>query len=118
MDTVLLSSVLTGVAVFSLLMFIFDPLFDRLYGMENGVNLNILDATFTPILLGVALAHMLNQPRGYAIAHRLLGAPSMCWIVLVLLVAIMAAAPSDISGWPRLMIQVTMTLWIGLLLHP
>jgi tight adherence protein C len=29
MDTVLLSALLTGVAVFSLLMFIFDPLFDR-----------------------------------------------------------------------------------------
>lgn len=29
MDTVLLSAILTGVAVFSLLMFIFDPLFDR-----------------------------------------------------------------------------------------
>ena len=29
MDTVLLSAILTGIAVFSLLMFIFDPLFDR-----------------------------------------------------------------------------------------
>jgi peptidoglycan/LPS O-acetylase OafA/YrhL len=102
-----------------------DPLFNRLYGMENGVGLNILDATFTPILLGVALAHLLNQPRGYALMRRLVGGPAMSWIVLAFLVAVMAAAPSDISGWPRLIIQLLMMLWIAALtiredsaLHP
>ena len=102
----------------------FDPFFDRLYGVEH-VSLPILEATFTPILLGVALAHLLHQQRTFVLMRVLVGAPAMPWAVLALLIGVMAIAPSDISGWPRLMIQLLMMLRIASLtiredsaLHP
>src|SRR5690606_16419539 len=39
---------------------------------ERRPHLNILQATFTPILLGVGLAHFLHNPRAFRLAHRAL----------------------------------------------
>jgi peptidoglycan/LPS O-acetylase OafA/YrhL len=80
----------------------------RAYGIARD-ELVILHTTFTPICLGVALAHALHDPRGRALAVRLLGArgaPLVCVAVLALLVNLPAA---DISGWQRLSIQLAMT---------
>jgi len=72
-------------------------------------DLNILQVTFTPICLGVGLAHLLHRERGFALASRILGlraAPVFCLLLLLLL----GNLPSeDISGWQRLLLQLTMT---------
>lgn len=59
------------------------------------------ETTFGPILLGVMLAHLLDRPRGHALASALVGhgwAPVVA-SGLVLLACVPAA--DDLSGWPR-----------------
>ncbi len=68
-----------------------------------------LDGTFASICLGVGLAHVLHNPRGFAWAARWFGhrgAPVVWMAVLILLVVI---APADMSGFPRLAIHLAMT---------
>jgi peptidoglycan/LPS O-acetylase OafA/YrhL len=77
--------------------------------------LGIIDATFTPIILGVILAHALHRPGPYAVVARSIGAP---WSPLVLfagLVVLCEYSPGDISGLPRLLIQLTMAALLGAL---
>ncbi|WZO95854.1 acyltransferase [Isosphaeraceae bacterium EP7] len=98
------------------------PILVVVLGVNQAINFGLLDAylgdlrrlylfqiTFTPICLGVLVAHVLHAPRGYAAVVRVLGRP---WTPLVLLVAAFGACniPGDLQGWPRLLIQVVMTL--------
>lgn len=75
---------------------------------EHRFQLNILQTTFTPILLGVALAHTLHRARGFAAVDRWLGRR---WASVVMLGLVIAAAsmPGNIAGWPRLVMQLLMT---------
>jgi peptidoglycan/LPS O-acetylase OafA/YrhL len=76
-------------------------------------DLNILRITFTPICLGVLLAHVLHSRFGFARVARVVGAR---WASPVLLGAVVLAANipvRDISGWPRLLIQVLMVLLLA-----
>lgn len=78
-------------------------------------DLSMLDATFTPIALGVGLAHALHHPRGFAALHRVLGRAWAAPLLLVALVLAITVPPGDISGLPRLIIQVAMVLLLGAL---
>lgn len=69
--------------------------------------------TFTPICLGVALAHVLHSPRGFRHFARLFSTPLMPVALLAVLYLDMASAGANIAGWPRLSIQVLMTLLLG-----
>jgi peptidoglycan/LPS O-acetylase OafA/YrhL len=71
-------------------------------------SLPMVDATFTPIILGVVLAHMLHQPRPYAVLARALGARWAPLFVFAGLLAVCEYGPVDISGGPRLLTQLTM----------
>lgn len=79
------------------------------------LELDILQATFTPILLGVALAHLLHSKAGFLrfarFASRAGGfAVPGAW----LLVIVAANVPADdISGLHRLTIQLTMVLMLA-----
>jgi peptidoglycan/LPS O-acetylase OafA/YrhL len=70
-------------------------------------------ATFTPICLGVALAHLLHAPRGFRAFSRYLSAPWAPVAVLGALLLDMSAAPADIAGWPRLSMQILMAVLLG-----
>jgi peptidoglycan/LPS O-acetylase OafA/YrhL len=70
-------------------------------------------ATFTPICLGVVLAHALHSPRGFQTFERFLRAPWTPAAVLGILILNLWLAPTDIAGWPRLSIQVIMTILLG-----
>jgi peptidoglycan/LPS O-acetylase OafA/YrhL len=84
----------------------FGLLNDYLGGYKN---LFLFQITFTPICLGVLVAHVLHSPRSYHAVARVLG---RSWMSLVLLVAAFAVCniPGDFQGWPRLLVQVVMTL--------
>lgn len=73
--------------------------------------LNMLQATFTPILLGVLLAAGLHDPtwrrRLASLAHH-----SAPWALVVLLLAL-ASWPGDLRGAPRLGIHVLTTLLLA-----
>lgn len=69
--------------------------------------LPILQATFTPILLGVAIAHLLHEPRGFRAAARWLGSKRAAPLAL-LAVTVFANLPGPLGGWPRLAVQLSM----------
>jgi peptidoglycan/LPS O-acetylase OafA/YrhL len=71
----------------------------------------ILEVTFTPILLGVLLAHLLHEERWYRrIAPRVGGRFAA---VASLLIVAAACIPGDMSGWPRLVLHLLMTLLLA-----
>jgi peptidoglycan/LPS O-acetylase OafA/YrhL len=86
-------------------------LFDATIG-EYVKRLNILQITFTPICLGVLTAHLLHSRRGFAAVAPILG---RAWTPLVLMGATFLACNigGDLRGWPRLAIQVAMTLFLA-----
>jgi peptidoglycan/LPS O-acetylase OafA/YrhL len=73
-------------------------------------HLEILQITFTPICLGVMLAHVLHDPRSYTVVRRIAGSGWSQLVAGALLVAC-ASCSGDIAGWPRLGVQVAMT-WL------
>jgi peptidoglycan/LPS O-acetylase OafA/YrhL len=69
--------------------------------------------TFTPICLGVALAHVLHSPRGFGIFTRYLSARWTPVAVLAVLFLDLWYAPADIAGWPRFSMQSLMAVFLG-----
>jgi len=70
--------------------------------------------SFFPILLGVALAHLLNDPRGFAfigLACAFNGASAIYGAVIVVLA--FALPMDDIAGLPRMAIHVAMSLFLA-----
>lgn len=77
------------------------------------VDLEILQCTFTPICFGVVLAHLLHSKRGYRLAARLLGRRWMPLLWTALLLVVVNLPAEDISGWLRLLTQLTIALLVG-----
>jgi len=71
--------------------------------------LPMLQATFTPICLGVWLAHVLHSPAGFERARRWLSSDWSAPALLALVIALANAPSQDISGWLRPSIQLAMT---------
>jgi peptidoglycan/LPS O-acetylase OafA/YrhL len=89
----------------------FDGVFAALYGKQP--HLPILATTFTPIALGVLLAHALHARRTFSAWYRLVGHRGSSLIFGALLLALVVFSPADISGLARLLIQLAMTLLLG-----
>ncbi|EGG92853.1 acyltransferase 3 [gamma proteobacterium IMCC1989] len=83
-----------------------------LYQQNTPVDLHILDTTFTPICLGVLLAHALNNKTTFNYLSRLFCLPWTSIAVGLLLLVLISLFSGDISGLPRLVIQLTMCLWL------
>ena len=83
----------------------------RALGLDYG-SLSMLQATFTPIGFGVALAHGLRDPRGFAAAARGFGTRFSAPVCALALVAL-ANVSVFISGLPRLTIQLAMTALVA-----
>jgi peptidoglycan/LPS O-acetylase OafA/YrhL len=78
--------------------------------------LNILQITFTPILLGVLLAFALRSPLRERLTRVTAGPMLAVW---TLLLAALACWPGDVQGAPRLAFHVVATLMLGgIVLHP
>lgn len=75
--------------------------------------LPVLQVTFTPICLGVALAHLLHSPAGFARFRRVFGAWGMPLALAVLTVLAANLPNEDISGPHRLALHVLMALLLG-----
>ena len=92
---------------------VLDPLFTWLYGGQ--VRLAILDVTFTPIALGVLLAHLLHAPGTFSRLFAVMGHRFSSLIAGTLLLALVALWPTDLSGPGRLSVQLGMMLVLGTL---
>lgn len=71
------------------------------------------EITFTPILLGVLLAHVMHEARGYAAVARVVGGRAAPIASLVALIAFIAIAPDDLTGWPRLVVHLLMLAFVA-----
>ncbi len=71
------------------------------------------ETTFGPILLGVMLAHVLHNPRGYSWVAGLMGARVAPLIALGLIFAA-ASYPAEVFiGWPRLAVHWAMLMLVA-----
>ena len=89
-----------------------DPLLERVIGPQHGT-LEILNSTFTPILLGVALAHVMHGAHGFGIVRRVAGFRGASLVALGALLAAASWPVQDISGLPRLSVHLAMTWWLA-----
>jgi peptidoglycan/LPS O-acetylase OafA/YrhL len=85
-------------------------LLDAWLGRWRG--LEIMQVTFTPIALGVGLAHLLHRRRTFAMLHHAAGQRTSVWTYAALLL-LAANIPGDLAGMPRLTIHVLMTLGLA-----
>lgn len=88
------------------------PLFDSL-GVPHLSELNIMQATFTPILLGVLIAHWLHQETHTKWLLPLIDKKYSSSLWFLVLLGIITFSPSDIAGLPRLTIQIAMCLLVA-----
>jgi peptidoglycan/LPS O-acetylase OafA/YrhL len=71
------------------------------------------ETTFGPILLGVMLAHVLDDPRGFSWVSRVVGGRLGPLIPLLLIVAGASYPVDDISGWPRIGVHWAMVALVA-----
>jgi peptidoglycan/LPS O-acetylase OafA/YrhL len=84
-------------------------------GFEAGWHLPgfFRQTTFGPILLGVMLAHALDDPRGYGWLWRLLRHPASPLGAAVLVIAACCQPAADITGWPRIGVHAALLLLVA-----
>jgi peptidoglycan/LPS O-acetylase OafA/YrhL len=92
---------------------VLDPAIDALFGPGASQGKEILQSTFTPILMGVGLAHLLHRRKGFDVARRIAGFRYAPFVFAALLLALFNIPAADISGLFRLTMHVLMTLWIA-----
>ena len=92
---------------------VLDPALAAAFGLDPGRHPEILETTFTPILLGVGLAHILHREKTHALARKVAGFRYAPAFYAGLLLIAMNIPAGDISGSIRLFIHVAMTLWIA-----
>ena len=80
------------------------------FGFFPGIHLPefFRQTTFGPILLGVMLAYVLDSPRGWRCVAKFLASPYSPVCAFVVLALVVNFPASDVSGWPRLAMQVAM----------
>jgi len=82
-------------------------------GLPAGYHSEILEATFTPILMGVALAHLLNRPKTFTLLSKIAGFRGAPLLFAGILFALMNIPAEDISGAQRLAFHIFMSLWLA-----
>lgn len=71
------------------------------------------ETTYGPILLGVMLAHVLDNPSAYRWARRWLGWRWAPWLAAGVLFLATCQPAADVAGWPRLLIHWAMVLLVA-----
>jgi peptidoglycan/LPS O-acetylase OafA/YrhL len=90
-----------------------DGLIAGIYGDREALRLPLFLITFTPILLGVAVAYLLNERKSFHFLYRLAGHRWSPFAFLAILFAICEFWPSLEQGWPKLMIHVAFALLLA-----
>jgi peptidoglycan/LPS O-acetylase OafA/YrhL len=90
-----------------------DPLLESWFGWGPNQPDFLRQTTFTPILLGVTLAHCLHDPVRYAWFARAVGARYAAPVLLLALVVLGNVLPDDIRGIGRLATHLTMFLFLA-----
>jgi peptidoglycan/LPS O-acetylase OafA/YrhL len=85
------------------------------FGVLPGVDMPpfFRQTTFGPILLGVMLAHVMHDPRGYAWVWRVLGSPWSPLAAGALTLLAVSIPGEDISGWIRIAIHASFVVLVA-----
>lgn len=80
-----------------------------IYPVEIGpLVIKMFTATYAPILIGSALAIILNGKAGFVIICKVLGSRYAAPCAFGFLLILIQSLPQDITGWPNLMLHLTM----------
>jgi peptidoglycan/LPS O-acetylase OafA/YrhL len=90
-----------------------DGFLARAFGWAPDEPAMLRESTFTPICLGVALAHALHQRPSFERVAALLGRRLAPLALLAAIVLGCALTPADLRGWPRPFLQLLMMLLIA-----
>jgi peptidoglycan/LPS O-acetylase OafA/YrhL len=82
-------------------------------GLLPGLPPMLAETTFVPILLGVALAHALHTPVGFVRLMAMVGHRFAAPTAAVMVLAALSVPRDDISGWPRLGLQLLFALLVA-----
>ncbi len=86
----------------------------RVYlGVMPGLPPMLWQTTFLPILLGVALAHVMDTACGFALVHRLAGWRGASVVFLGILLLALSYPGHDISGFPRIGIHLSFVAFLA-----
>lgn len=86
------------------------------FGVGPEQHPEILESTFTPILLGVGLAHIMHREKTFSVLGRAAGFSNAPIVFAIALVILLNAPVADISGPIRFGVHLLMTAWIASLL--
>lgn len=92
---------------------VLDSVLVGLYGTKEVLKLSIVDSTFTPICLGVLLAHLLHKKPYFLAAFAVLKNRLSPLVILFSLLFVIFTSPADIAGVARFSIQTLMMLWLA-----
>jgi peptidoglycan/LPS O-acetylase OafA/YrhL len=90
-----------------------DRLIVWVYNDPEAIARAVFLITFTPILLGVALAHALNAPRLFRLFYAVVGHRVSPFMILAALTAFCEIPVESLRGWPRLTIQILIVLLLA-----
>ncbi len=93
---------------------VFNGLITRMYGDSTPLQMSLWTITFTPILLGVLLAYLLNDRRSFDVLYRAVGYRWSPFLFLGLLVATCDVAPDLTKGWARSVVHLNFMLLLSL----
>ena len=91
----------------------FDSAFAACCGLTSAEPEMLKQTGFTPIMLGVLLAHGLHSPNWHARLAPVLGHRLMPLVAAAAVLAICTFAPLDLTGVPRLSIHLAMVVLVG-----
>lgn len=77
------------------------------------ISLEITQTTFLPIALGVVVAHASHNPKAFSIVRAIAGMASSSLIWFAVLVGLLMTGPGDIQGHWRILLQITMALFVA-----
>ncbi len=98
---------------------ILDPAIASIFGLAAADHPEILQSTFTPILLGVGLAHLLDSKKTFGTVQAIAGFRGAPLAFAAILLLILNIPTADISGAARFSMHIAMALWLAsMILQP
>ncbi len=107
-------AIMGGIVVNQLINFgLLDGAIESLTGWTPQDHPEILQTTFTPILLGVGLAHLLNRRSSFEFLRKIAGFRCAGLVYAAIILALLNWPASDISGLLRLGLHISFALFIA-----
>lgn len=107
-------AIVIGLVINQLINFgVLDGAVQHVTGWTPQEHPEILQTTFTPILLGVGLAHLLNRKASFDFLRRIAGFRRAGLVFAILCAALLNWPVADISGLPRLSLHFAFALFIA-----